>query len=61
MGREESGECVLSTPSRLIKFTTTLLMSIAPIHLNDDGVIFPVPVHFLDLPFSDMWYMVEVQ
>ena len=25
------------------------IMSIAPIHLNDDGVIFPVSVHFLDL------------
>ena len=34
-------------------------MGIAPIHLNDDGVIFPVYVDFLDLPFSDMWYMVE--
>ena len=47
--REENGECVLSTVSRPIKFTTTLRMSIAPIHLNDDGVIFPVSVHFLDL------------
>ena len=48
---------VFCCPFKPDKFTTTLLMRIAPIHLNNDGVIFPVSVHFLDLPFSDMWYM----
>lgn len=45
----------------LIENTAKLLMSVVPMHLTDEGITFLLSVQFLNLPFSDFCYMVEVQ